>query len=99
MHPADSPWTPPVLTCSAALNTGVDAIWSQVLKHRARFQPTGRFEQRRRAQMVQWMWDLVNEHVQRVLHDGPEVRIERGGCCGAALESTNNYRGLIRNRS
>jgi hypothetical protein len=23
--------------------------------------------------MVQWMWDLVNEHVQRVLHDRPEV--------------------------
>jgi LAO/AO transport system kinase len=74
MHPADSPWTPPVLTCSAALNTGIDSIWSQVLKHRARFEPTGWFEQRRRAQMVQWMWDLVNEGVQRVLHDRPEVR-------------------------
>ena len=24
--------------------------------------------------MVQWMWDLVNEHVQRVLHDRPEAR-------------------------
>jgi LAO/AO transport system kinase len=74
MHPADSPWTPPVLTCSAVANTGIDAIWSQVLKHRARLGPTGWFEQRRRAQLVQWMWDLVNEHVQRVLHDRPEVR-------------------------
>src|SRR5262249_20459051 len=74
MHPADSPWTPPVPTCSAAESTGIDAIWSQVLKHRARFEPTGWFEQRRRVQIVQWMWDLVNEHVQRVLHDGPEVR-------------------------
>jgi LAO/AO transport system kinase len=74
MHPADSPWTPPVLTCSAVENMGIDAIWSQVLKHRARFEPTGWFEQRRRAQMVHWMWDLVNEHVQRVLHGRPEVR-------------------------
>ena len=74
MHPADSPWTPPVLTCSAALNTGIDSIWSQVLKHRARFEPTGWFEQRRRAQMVQWMSDLVNESIQRLLHDRPEVR-------------------------
>ena len=24
--------------------------------------------------MVQWMWDLVNEHVQRLLHDKREVR-------------------------
>jgi LAO/AO transport system kinase len=74
MHPPDSPWAPPVLTCSAAENTGLDTIWSQVLTHRARFEPTGRFEQRRRAQMVQWMWDLVNESIQRVLHDRPEVR-------------------------
>jgi LAO/AO transport system kinase len=74
MHPADSPWTPPVVTCSAAENTGLDAIWSQVLTHRAHFEPTGWFEQRRRAQMVQWMWDLVNEFIQRVLHDRPEVR-------------------------
>jgi len=74
MHAADSPWTPPVLTCSAVENTGIDTIWSQVLKHHARFEPTGSFERRRRAQMVQWLWDLVNESIQRVLHDRPEVR-------------------------
>ena len=73
MHPADSPWTPPVLTCSAAENVGVDALWAQVLKHRERFEPTGWFERRHRAQMVQWMWDLVNEHIQRLLQDKPEV--------------------------
>ena len=73
MHPADSPWTPPVLTCSAVENTGIDDLWSQVLKHRARFEPTGWFEQRRRAQMVQWMWDLVHESMRRVLREKPEV--------------------------
>jgi LAO/AO transport system kinase len=78
MHPADSPWTPPVLTCSAAENVGVDALWAQVLKHRARFEPTGWFERRRRTQMVQWMWDLVNEHVQGLLRDRPEVRAASG---------------------
>jgi LAO/AO transport system kinase len=86
MHPADSPWVPPVLTCSAAKNTGLDAIWSQVLKHRARLGPTGWSEQRRRAQMVQWMWDLVNEHVQRVLHDRPDVR-ETAARAEAAVRS------------
>ena len=50
------------------------AIWSQVLKHRALFQPTGWFEQHRRAQMVQWMWDLVNEYIDRLLHGRPEIR-------------------------
>jgi LAO/AO transport system kinase len=67
-HPADSPWTPPVLTCSAVEKTGIDAIWSQVLKHHARFEPTGWFAQHRQDQMVRWMWDLVNEHIDRLLH-------------------------------
>jgi LAO/AO transport system kinase len=86
MHPADSPWTPPVLTCSAAENTGVDGLWAQVMRHRARFEPTGWFEQRRRAQMVQWMWDLVNESIQRLLHDRPEVR-EASARAEAAVRS------------
>ena len=74
IHSPDSPWIPPVLTCSAANNTGMDAIWSQVLKYRARFDPTGAFQQHRRAQMVGWMWDLVNEQIHHMLHDQPDVR-------------------------
>ncbi|MBV8297557.1 MAG: methylmalonyl Co-A mutase-associated GTPase MeaB [Acidimicrobiia bacterium] len=74
MHPPDSPWTPPVLTCSAVENRGIDALWAQVLKHRALFEQTGWFAQRRRNEMVQWMWDLVNESSPRLLHDTPEVR-------------------------
>jgi len=74
VHPADSPWNPPVVTCSAVRNTGVDAIWSQALKHRARFEPTGWFEQHRRAQRCRWMWDIVNEYIDRLLHGRPEIR-------------------------
>jgi LAO/AO transport system kinase len=74
LHPADSPWNPPVVTCSAAENAGIDAIWSQVLKHRARFESTAWFEQHRRDQTVRWMWDLVNECIDRVLHGKTEVR-------------------------
>ena len=73
IHPTDSLWNPPVVTCSAVNNTGIDAIWSQVLKHRARFEPTGWFEQHRRDQMVRWMWDLVNEYIDRLLHGKAEV--------------------------
>ena len=73
MHPVDSPWKPPVVTCSAAKNTGIDALWSQVMKHHEFFAQTEWFERRRRDQMVQWMWDLVNESIQHMLHDAPDV--------------------------
>src|SRR5262249_57791206 len=67
-------WAPPVVTCSALENTGLDAIWSDVLAHRAKFQHAGLFQERRRAQAVRWMWDLVNEHIQRALRENPEVQ-------------------------
>jgi LAO/AO transport system kinase len=74
IHAGDSLWNPPVVTCSAVHNTGIDAIWFQVLKHRERFEPTGWFEQHRRGQMVRWMWDLVNEYIDRLLHGKVEVQ-------------------------
>ena len=74
IHPGGSPWNTPVVTCSAVNNTGIDAIWSQVLKHRARVESTGWFEQHRRDQMVRWMWDLVSEYIDRLLHGKAEVR-------------------------
>src|SRR5262245_55433127 len=43
-------------------------------KHHGRFEPTGWFAQRRRSRMVQWMWDLVNELVQCVPQEKPEIR-------------------------
>ena len=73
IHSSDSPWVPPVLTCSAVAKTGLDAIWSQVLKHRAQLEPTGWYEQHRRAQMVHWMWDLVKGDLEGLLHGKPEI--------------------------
>ena len=74
IHAPDSPWLPPVRTCSAANNLGIDEIWSVVMRFRAQFEPTGRFQHHRRAQMALWMWDLITNHIQRLLHENPEGR-------------------------
>ncbi len=74
MHPADSQWFPPVITCSAIEKTGIDNLWTQVLKHQEQLEYNGQFEQHRRAQMVRWMWDQVNDYIDSLLHQKPEVR-------------------------
>src|SRR5262249_41831408 len=74
MVPSESLWVPPVVTCSALENIGLDAIWADVLAHRTKFQHAGLFQERRRAQAVRWMWDLVNEHIQRALREDREVQ-------------------------
>jgi LAO/AO transport system kinase len=47
----------------------LDTIWSQVLAHRAEFQRSGLFHERRQMQAKRWMWELVDEHIQRVLKE------------------------------
>ena len=74
MHPPESPWIPPVLPCSAREGTGLDEVWAQVLAHREAMGRAGLLAERRRSQAVGWMWDLVDEHVRRMLRDGPGLR-------------------------
>jgi LAO/AO transport system kinase len=74
MYPADSLWIPPVVACSAVEHTGLDAIWADVLAHRAKLERAGLFQERRRTQMVRWMWDSVNDHIQRALKETPAIR-------------------------
>jgi len=69
IYSSDSPWVPPVVTCSARENTGLDTIWSDVLAHRAEFQRSGLFHERRQMQAKRWMWELVDDHIQRVLKE------------------------------
>ncbi|MEW4569247.1 methylmalonyl Co-A mutase-associated GTPase MeaB [Tautonia sp. JC769] len=71
MHPPESPWQPPVLACSALENAGLDAIWNAVLDHRRTLERAGAFQQRRQGQAIRWMWDLVNDHLQRILREAP----------------------------
>jgi LAO/AO transport system kinase len=74
MHPPESPWIPPVMACSALEDAGLDAIWDQVIAHREALERGGFFTERRRSQAVRWMWDLVDEHLQRMLREGPGLR-------------------------
>jgi LAO/AO transport system kinase len=74
MYPADSLWIPPVVACSAVEHTGLEAIWADVRAHRAKLERAGLFQQRRRSQAVRWMWDSVNDHIQRALKETPAIR-------------------------
>ena len=67
-------WRTPVLTCSAALGTGLDQVWAEVQRHRAMLESTGELERRRRDQQVGWAWSLVQDQLLARLHGHPGVR-------------------------
>lgn len=54
-------WQPPVLACSALEGTGLDAIWEQILQHRAMMIETGEFETKRSEQALHWMWNMIED--------------------------------------
>ena len=70
----DAPWTPPVLTCSAREDTGLDEIWNQVRAHRKVLEATDSLAARRREQQVAWVWNLVEDRLLARLRGHEGVR-------------------------
>jgi len=69
--------TPTVLTCSALHNEGVAQVWDAITQRHARIQQSGELEQRRRRQSVRWLWNLVDDRLQRALRNHPIVAAMR----------------------
>jgi LAO/AO transport system kinase len=67
-------WRPPVLTMSAMEGSGLTEMWETVEKHRKVLTEAGQFEARRRAQQVDWTWQMVRDTVLDRVLSNPNVR-------------------------
>lgn len=96
LQPANADWSPPVLTCSALTDTGLDEIWRQILAHHDTLERTGALAEKRNLQQVRWMWAAVEERLvgQLRAHEGvraltPElVSALRSGATTPTLAAT-----------
>ncbi|WP_286931158.1 MULTISPECIES: methylmalonyl Co-A mutase-associated GTPase MeaB [Aeromicrobium] len=59
-------WVPPVLTCSALEGTGIDTVWSRVLRHREFMGHRGVAEKRAQ-QQLDFTWALVRDEIEQRL--------------------------------
>ena len=84
IYPRETLWRPPVLTMSAVEGTGLSELWDTVERHREVLTEAGEFEARRRAQQVDWTWQMVRDTVLDRVLSNPEVRKirARGGAAG-----------------
>ncbi|MDJ0343587.1 methylmalonyl Co-A mutase-associated GTPase MeaB [Streptomyces sp. H10-C2] len=74
LQPLDAGWTPPVLTCSARENSGLDAVWERLEQHRRVLQTNGRLEAKRRDQQIDWTWSMVRDQLLARMREHPDVR-------------------------
>lgn len=59
--PTGSGWSPPVLTCSALENTGVQKVWEIVNEYVKLTRENSYFQTRRSDQARYWMYETINE--------------------------------------
>ncbi|MET8682267.1 methylmalonyl Co-A mutase-associated GTPase MeaB [Streptomyces sp. NPDC004647] len=74
LQPADAPWNPPVLTCSAREGNDLDTVWERLERHRKVLDATGALAAKRRDQQVDWTWSMVRDQLLSQLREHPEVR-------------------------
>jgi LAO/AO transport system kinase len=72
--PRSPNWSPPVITCSALKNEGVEAMWSHVLDHRQRLTASGELAARRGEQQVKWMWTMLEERLFAPLRNDRTIK-------------------------
>ena len=68
------PWQVPVLTCSAQERTGLDDVWSALVRHQEFLESREEFAAKRARQQVDWTWQMVRERLLGRLRDHPQVK-------------------------
>jgi len=66
-------WVPPVLTCSGLEGTGIDTVWSRVLRHRE-FMGARGLAEKRAQQQLDFTWALVRDELEDRLSRHERVR-------------------------
>jgi len=74
MQPSSPSWSPPVVTCSALHEIGLDTLWAQIELHRAKLSASGELDDKRRQQQVDWMWASVEDRLLSRLHQTAGVK-------------------------
>jgi LAO/AO transport system kinase len=77
-------WAPPVVTCSALDDIGVDEVWGRVLAHRDHLGTDG-LAHKRALQQLDFTWALVRDELEQRLRHSPGVREIRAELRDAVL--------------
>ena len=72
--PESSLWTPVVTTCSAIEKTGIDTIWKNVLLHNDKLSTSGELKEKRRRQVLDWMWSMIEAEIKNRFFNDPVTK-------------------------
>lgn len=67
-------WNTEAYTCSAHTGEGIADIWNVIETFRAQTKESGIFESRRSGQARDWVYSMVQEHLQTLFYNDPDVK-------------------------
>ena len=67
-------WYPKVLTCSSYKNTGIEDIWETIINHSDVLNRNHFFEKNRTDQARYWMYETINESLQKNFYNDPGIK-------------------------
>ena len=76
VHAGTNGWVPPVLTCSALEGSGIDTVWSRIIRHREFLGDRG-LREKRAQQQLEFTWALVRDEIEQRLRASDDVREAR----------------------
>ncbi|MEK0086080.1 methylmalonyl Co-A mutase-associated GTPase MeaB [Benzoatithermus flavus] len=74
IEPESPSWRPPVLMISALTGDGLEELWHEIGRHRAKLGASGELAAKRRRQQVQWMRSMLEDRLMQALRRHPAVR-------------------------
>ena len=70
----------PVVSCSATTGIGIDLVWNGVQAQITALKAQGTFEQRRKVQAQDWMWNEITETLVSDFKSDPDVAPKLAEC-------------------
>ncbi len=74
MTPLSPNWTPPVLTCSALHQDGLDRLWQQINNYYSRLGDNGEVAANREKQNTDWLWATIEQHLIQDIRNHPAMQ-------------------------
>jgi len=71
---SENGWFPPVKTCSALENSGLQEIWEMLLDYDRRIKANGFRLQNRQNQNLEWMYSLISNALKDLFYQHPSIQ-------------------------
>ncbi|MFH1701256.1 MAG: methylmalonyl Co-A mutase-associated GTPase MeaB [Candidatus Zixiibacteriota bacterium] len=73
-QPVTDGWQPKAITVSALHDNGIDSAWDIIRSFREITEVNGAFRIKRRAQLKNWLYDLISGHLQNLLFTDSKIK-------------------------